>query len=104
MDLAPSQMVSLKDGIMKKEDVDVLKYVCWKDNLMLLEKETVSKVLDGLSRYYGVPVWCDKDIAGRKLSGKLDLCESIDDVLEIVKVSVSSRVEKTKEGGYYFHE
>lgn len=102
--LSPSQMVSLKDGIMKKEKVDVTKYICWKDNIMLLEKETVSKVLDNLSRYYGVPIWYDKSIANRKLSGKLDLCESIDEVLDIVKVSASLNVEKAEGGGYHFLE
>lgn len=102
--LHPSQMANLKDGIMKKEEVDVLKYICWKDNIMLLERETVSKVLDNLSRYYGIPIWYDKSIASRKLSGKLDLCESIDEVLDIVKVSASLRVEKIEGGGYHFME
>lgn len=102
--LNPSQMVSLKDGIMKKEGVDVTKYICWKDNIMLLELETVSKVLDNLSRYYGVPIWYDKRIADRKLSGKLDLCESIDEILDIVKVSASLNVKKLDGGGYYFGE
>lgn len=104
MILNPSQMANWKDGMMKKEKVDVTKYICWKDNVMLLELETVSKVLDNLSRYYGVPVWYDKNIADRKLSGKLDLCESIDEVLEIVKVSASLNVEKINGGGYHFHE
>lgn len=102
--LNPSQMANLKSGIMKKEDVDVMKYICWKDNIMLLEHENVSKVLDNLSRYYGVPVWYDKNIANRKLSGKLDLCESIDLVIEIIKESASVNVEKTEGGGYHFME
>lgn len=102
--LNPSQRISLKNGIMKKEMVDVMKYICWKDNIMLLEKETVSKVLDNLSRYYGVPIWYDKSIAGRKLSGKLDLCGSIEEVLDIVKVSASLNVEKAEGGGYHFLE
>ena len=92
------------ESTLKKEKVDVTKYICWKDNIMLLEKETVSKVLDNLSRYYGVPIWYDKSIANRKLSGKLDLCESIDEVLDIVKVSASLNVEKAEGGGYHFLE
>lgn len=102
--LKPSQMANLKSGIMIKEDVDVTKYICWKDNIMLLEKDNVSKVLDNLSRYYGVPVWYDKHIADRKLSGKLDLCESIDQVIDIIKVSASLNVEKIEGGGYHFME
>lgn len=104
MILNPSQMANWKDGMMKKEKVDVTKYICWKDNVMLLELETVSKVLDNLSRYYGVPIWYDKNIADRKLSGKLDLCESIDEVLEIVKISASLNVEKINGGGYHFYK
>jgi len=102
--LSPSQMVSLKNGIMTKEDVDVTKYICWKDNLLLLEKEAVSKVLDDLSRYYGVSIWYDKSIAKRKLSGKLNLCNSIDEVLDIVKVSASLNVKKVKGKGYLVME
>lgn len=102
--LSPSQKVSLKGGIMKKEVVDVTKYICWKDNIMLLDNDPVSEVLERLSRYYGVPAWCDKKIAHRKLSGKLDLCDSIDEVMDIVMVSASSNLEKTEGGGYYFLE
>lgn len=104
MILNPSQMANWKAGIMKKEEVDVTKYICWKDNVMLLEMETVSKVLDNLSRYYGIPIWYDKNIADRKLSGKLDLCESIDGVLDIVKISASLNVEKINGGGYHFYK
>ncbi len=102
--LTPSQRISLKDGIMKKEEVDVMKYICWKDNIMLLDKETVSKVLDNLSRYYGIPIWYDKNIANRKLSGKLDLCESIEEVVDIIKESASLHVEKVEGGGFHFRE
>ena len=102
MKMSPSQMVCLKEGVLEKQEVNVEKYICWKDNLMLLDNESVGKVLDRLSLYYGVPIWCDKSVADRKLSGKLDLCESIDAVMDIVKESASLRAEKIEGGGFRF--
>lgn len=99
--LAPSQMASCKDGVMSRSDVEVERYICWKDNLMLFEKESVAKALERLSRYYGVPIWYDDDVAGRTLSGKLDLRDSIADVLDIVSTSTLLRYRKV-DGGYYF--
>lgn len=102
MVLSPSQRVCLKDGVMKKENVDVLKYICWKDNVMLLDNDATGDVLERIARYYGVPIWYDHNIADRKLSGKLDLCESIEDVLDIIRESASLRMEKTEGNGFHF--
>jgi len=102
MVLEPSQMISLRDGVLRKEDVDVQKYICWKDNVMLLDNDSVGGVLDKLARYYGISIAYDKDIADRKLSGKLDLCETVDDVLDIVRESATLRIDKTVVGEYHF--
>ncbi|MDR3141248.1 MAG: FecR domain-containing protein [Tannerellaceae bacterium] len=102
--LRPSQMASLKDGIMKKEEVDVTKYICWKDNVMLLDNDPVSEVVNRISRYYGISIGYDKNIESRKLSGKLDLSDSIDDVLDVIKVSASLNMQKSADGGYHFLE
>ena len=95
-------MISLRDGVLRKEDVDVQKYICWKDNVMLLDNDSVGGVLDKLARYYGISIAYDKDIADRKLSGKLDLCETVDDVLDIVRESATLRIDKTVVGEYHF--
>jgi ferric-dicitrate binding protein FerR (iron transport regulator) len=102
--LSPSQMVNLKDGVMKKEDVNVTKYICWKDNIMLLDNDPVSEVVNRIARYYGISIGYDKNIEDRGLSGKLDLSESIDDVLDVIKVSASLNMQKSADGGYYFLE
>lgn len=102
--LSPSQMVSLKDGIMKKETVDVTKYICWKDNIMLLDNDPASEVLERLSRYYGVSILYDKNVEDQKLGGKLDLADSIDDVMETIKESASLDMRKTEGGEYHFRK
>lgn len=102
--LEPAQMACLKNGVLRKEkQVNTLKYTCWKDNVMLLEKEKVAEVLDKIARYYGVSIQYDKDAASRKLSGKLNLCDSIESVLDIIKVSASLQMEKTGDNKYRFY-
>ena len=100
--LYPPQLLTLESGVMRTKTVDVAKYICWKDNIMLLQNDRVSKVLDDLSRYYGVPVWYDKNVQKLVLSGKLDLCESTDAIFDIVKESASLKMNKLEGGGYYF--
>jgi len=102
--LQPSQMACLENGILRKEkQVNTMKYTCWKDNIMLLEKENISEVLDKVAQYYGVPIEYDKNIALRKLSGKLNLCDSIESVLDIIKVSASLQMKKTGDHKYFFY-
>ena len=70
---------------------------------MLLEKEKVAEVLDKVARYYDVSIQYDKDAASRRLSGKLNLCDSIESVLDIIKVSASLQMEKTGDNKYRFY-
>lgn len=100
--LNPSQLLTLESGVMTTKAVNVAKYICWKDDMMLLQNDRVSKILDDLSRYYGVPVWYDKNVQKLVLSGKLDLGESTDAVFDIVKESASLKMNKLEGGGYYF--
>ena len=100
--LNPSQLLTLESGVMTTKVVNVAKYVCWKDDIMLLQNDRVSKILDDLSRYYGVPVWYDKNVQKLVLSGKLDLGESTDAVFDIVKESALLKMNKLEGGGYYF--
>lgn len=102
--LEPSQMACLENGVLRKEkQVNTLKYTCWKDNVMLLENEKVAEILDKVAQYYGVSIQYDKDAASRKLSGKLNLCDSIESVLDIIKVSASLQMEKTGDNKYRFY-
>lgn len=102
--LEPSQMACLENGVLRKEkQVNTLKYTCWKDNIMLLEKEKVAEILDKVARYYDVSIQYDKDAASQRLSGKLNLCDSIESVLDIIKVSASLQMEKTGDNKYRFY-
>jgi len=99
--LLPDQIARITRNGTKTENVNVLKYICWKDNMMILEDDKVGIVLHNLARYYGVDIRFDKRVADIPISGKLDLRENIRDVLDIIGRSVSIRCEEKENSVFY---
>ena len=64
------------------ENVDVYDYICWKDGLMRFKSENLSNILKRLSDYYGKDICWGKEIEDLKCSGKLDLKEDMENVLD----------------------
>lgn len=102
--LHPDEMISVYAEKTDLKKVDVFKYICWKDNIMLLDDDQVGKVMDNLARYYGVKVWCSRSISDIRISGKLDLCENVEDVFGTIQESASIRLRKIDGGGFYLTE
>lgn len=82
--LAPNQMMNISDKGTDIKEVDVLEYICWKDNMMLLNGRKVGETLDRLSRYYGRTIHYSEEIGSIPVSGKLDLRENMEDVVNIL--------------------
>lgn len=91
--LTPDHMLELNGREALIKEVDVFEYICWKDNLMFLNDRKVGEVLNRLARYYGRTILFDKEIGEIPLSGKLDLRESLEDVVEIICQSLFLRQE-----------
>ena len=82
-ELKPNQRFSYaKDGKSTIENVDVYDYICWKDGLMRFKSENLSNILRRLSDYYGKDICWGKEIEDLKCSGKLDLKEDMENVLD----------------------
>ena len=82
-ELKPNQRFSYaKDGKSTIENVDVYDYICWKDGLMRFKSENLSNILKRLSDYYGKDICWGKEIEDLKCSGKLDLKEDMENVLD----------------------
>ena len=79
--LSPNQLILIDDGDSNIKDVDVFEYICWKDNIMLLNDRTAGDVFERLSRHYGRRIVCDGRIKNIPVSGKLDLREKPEDVV-----------------------
>ncbi|KKB46959.1 hypothetical protein HMPREF1212_04456 [Parabacteroides sp. HGS0025] len=82
--LSPSQRIEIDEKGSNISEVDVFEYICWKDNMMLLNGRKAGETLDRLSRYYGRGIWYNEEIGNIPLSGKLDLRENIEDVINIL--------------------
>lgn len=80
--LTPNQRFSCKpDGAVNIEEVDVYDYICWKDGLLRYKSESLSTILRRLSDYYGKEIRWEAGLDDLKCSGKLDLKEDMEKVL-----------------------
>ena len=86
--LSPNQLISINDEGSYIKNVDVFEYICWKDNIMLLDGRMAGDVFERLSRHYGRRIVCDKQIENIPVSGKLDLREKPEDVVNILCLSL----------------
>ena len=91
--LKPNDLVELQKGeIESLKQVDPYEYTSWIKGFVSLRGESISDLARRLSDYYGVKVKCDKQIAGAKVYGKLDLRDSIEDVLTSLKEIVPMKI------------
>lgn len=80
--LSPNQRFSCTtEGVTNIQTVDVYDYICWKDGLLRYKSESLANILERLSHYYGKAIRWDPSVAKLKCSGKLDLKEDMEKVL-----------------------
>lgn len=80
--LAPSQMFTTSGGKDHVEQVNVDKYTSWVDGLYYFESEDLGIVLKRLSTYYGLNVTFDPVLTYIKCTGKIDLKDRFETVLD----------------------
>lgn len=80
--LEPNRMFSYHKGECDIKDVNVNDYILWKDGLYTYRSEHLSVILDRLSRYYGKKISYESDVADLRCSGKLDMQEDLEVVLD----------------------
>lgn len=93
--LVPNQGLFAKNGSVKIKEVDVYSYICWKDGIMKVNGETLGNMFTRLSRHYNIQILCDDPhIVRESYRGKLDLQESLEDVLYTLSLSTPFVLEK----------
>lgn len=75
-------------------------YTSWVNGYLLFHEESVTGLLKKLSRYYNRTIIGSEDIRGLSCSGKLDLKENIESVIQEVAFA-SSLKYSCKDGKYY---
>jgi ferric-dicitrate binding protein FerR (iron transport regulator) len=82
-----------------ESNVDVTYYVSWTEGILEFDKESITTVFKRLSRYYNVRFVTDKSVeVNKKISGKLDLKESLDEVMKVVSdaAPITYRIDQNK--------
>ena len=93
--MQPDDMLDLVDGNIKSlRKVDTSDYIGWIDGILNLRGVDLRAVCGMLGDHYGVAVECDHAIAGERIYGKLDLKDSIDDVLGSIGLIVPMTVNR----------
>ncbi|MDP4189687.1 MAG: DUF4974 domain-containing protein, partial [Bacteroidota bacterium] len=76
------------------QNVDVLQYISWKDGWLLCDCEKLEQVFEKLSRYYNCKIrFTDEKAKSFQLSGKLDLKNNIEQVMQVIASTVPIKVD-----------
>lgn len=102
--LIPNQR-AVYDKVAKKtfveSNVEVACYISWKDGLLEFNRESILNVFERLSQFYNVSFVTESRVElNRKISGKLDLEKSLEDVMKVV--SDAAPITFSIEGGKVF--
>lgn len=92
--LMPDQGFFLEEGKESIKAVDVYKYICWKDGVMVFNSEPLSSIISRLSRCYNVEIRVDQKYMSDIYKGKLDIKDSIEDVLKNISLSTPFVIRK----------
>ena len=100
--LEPNQRAvfdKLKNETTIKSNIDVSYYTSWKEGLLEFNKESILNVFNRLSQFYNVSFVTESSVElNKKISGKLDLKESLEDVMTVVSdaAPITFRIDKDK--------
>ena len=79
--LSPSQLFTYANGAATVKTVDVDTYISWKSGVYQYNSERLGVLLQRLSRYYGIEIYCMEPVSQLKCSGKLDLKDDLQQIL-----------------------
>jgi ferric-dicitrate binding protein FerR (iron transport regulator) len=103
VEMVPNQMVEF-DKISREANsstVNVSKFVSWKDGMLEFEKVNLYKALKQVERFYNIRILLeDQSIGSYKLSGKLDLKDEPEKVLNVIKLTVPIDWQRKSNGDF----
>ena len=104
IELKPDQLAAINNGkIGAVKKVEAVDYIAWTDGLLILQSEPLSNVFKKLERFYGVTIDVSPEASQLKMRGKVDLKQSLDDL--IILISSTAPIVWTKtDTGYFIHK
>jgi ferric-dicitrate binding protein FerR (iron transport regulator) len=93
--MEPNQLYTYNNNVSTVEIIDVEEHISWKEGRLIFYNEPIEKILLRLSRYYNVTMILPKVSSGITCSGKLELKEDFDKLLnglmEIIPISYAAK-------------
>lgn len=84
-----------KSKTIQSRKVDVSKYMSWRDGKFIFKKQKLDEIAKKLSRYYNVEIVIEnEELKSGTFSGHLDLKDSIDKVIEVIKETTDLKYKK----------
>jgi ferric-dicitrate binding protein FerR (iron transport regulator) len=91
IEMEPNQMIEFDKTTkeINRSIVDASKFAAWRNDVLEFNKVDCGKALKQIERFYDIQIaLSDPKIATYKLSGKLDLKDNPEDVLNVIKLTV----------------
>lgn len=101
--LRPNQRLTVdkEEGKSEVSEVNTSFYTAWKDGMLEFEKEDLNRILLKLERYYNKRINIKDPMLGiQRISGKLDLKDSLADVLSIIQFTVPLNLNELPNGDF----
>jgi hypothetical protein len=92
--ISPGERLTCSEQSVLITEVNTYNYTSWKDGLFYFQSENMGAILKRLSRYYGKEIACDEKTAGQKCSGKLDLIDELQDILNGFTHALPIKIEE----------
>lgn len=102
-ELIPGQMASFdrQTNQIEVRQVDVEDYILWTQRLIKFESVDLSRIMKKLERFYNIRFRFDEPLLGTlKISGKLELKDDLNEVLERISRTASVKITNNEDGTY----
>ncbi|WP_319590053.1 FecR domain-containing protein [uncultured Draconibacterium sp.] len=103
IDLEPNQKATFNRTLRetKVKDVDVENYILWQEGIFKFDSSDLNRVTKKLERFYNIQIKYDDVMLGTlKISGKLDLQDNREKVLQRIATAASVKIKRKGENYY----
>ncbi|MDX8337770.1 FecR domain-containing protein [Draconibacterium sp. IB214405] len=103
IDLEPNQKATFNRTLRetKVKDVDVENYILWQEGIFKFDSSDLNRVTKKLERFYNIQIkYNDVMLGTLKISGKLDLDDNREEVLQRVATAASVKINRKGENFY----
>jgi ferric-dicitrate binding protein FerR (iron transport regulator) len=102
-EMAPNQLFHTSGAETQLRDVNIENYISWKDGLYLYRDEKLSLILKRLTHYYGVTIHFAPEVGEMCFTGKLDLKNDVERVLNGLSNTAPVRCRRVNNETFYLY-